>query len=324
MIKKLPQILHEKSRQRGFRTAAIVADLLNISEDSAYRRIKRPQSFRADELVLLAREFRINLNNLVETQNDWLQGNYVGFDQENLSAENFYDLLKQRLDRTLNLDHPKVFYGAKEIPFFYTMWFPHLSAFKEFVWNRDFLKQTQLAGCLFETDPQAQPKYIALAERYLRIPSEEVWSFETLFSTLYQIQHYKECGLFADEQDYRRVMGEYDALVDLIFEQAEKGMKINPYLPKLKGAKYKLYFNALTSVDNSMVFESSKDQVALVCSSLSGVITSDCESWVGATRRWIESCIASGTLLSHSGSGPRSRFLRQEYRTKKEWLGLRL
>ncbi|MFZ9970343.1 MAG: hypothetical protein ACO3GK_03420, partial [Bacteroidia bacterium] len=280
MIKKLPQILHEKSRQRGLRTAAIVADLLHISEDSAYRRIKRPESFKADELVLLAREFRINLNSLVDHSNDWLQGNYIGFDQENPSADTFYELLKQRLDRTLRLNAPKVLYGAKEIPFFYYMWFPHLSAFKEFIWNRDFLHRSDLSGTLFHAEAHLQPRHIALAERYLKIPSEEVWSYETLFSTLYQIQHYRECGLFAEEQDYRNVMGEFDALVELIFEQAEKGYKINPYLPKLKGASYKLYFNALTNVDNSLVFDSEKDQVAVVCSSLSGVITSDCEPWV--------------------------------------------
>jgi hypothetical protein len=204
------------------------------------------------------------------------------------------------------------------------MWFPHLSAFKEFIWNRDFLHRSDLSGALFHAEAHLQPRHIALAERYLKVPCEEVWSYETLFSTLYQIQHYRECGLFAEEQDYRNVMGEFDSLVELIFEQAEKGYKINPYLPKLKGASYKLYFNALTNVDNSLVFESEKDQVAVVCSSLSGVITSDCEPWVAATRRWIETCIASGTLLSSSGSGPRSRFLRQEYKTKKEWLGLRL
>ena len=56
------------------KTAAIVADLLHISEDAAYRRIRNPESLRAVELVILAKEFNIDLNTLINLGNNWFQG----------------------------------------------------------------------------------------------------------------------------------------------------------------------------------------------------------------------------------------------------------
>lgn len=39
----------------GIRTAALMSDhLLNISEDAAYRRMRNPQTLRADEMIKLA------------------------------------------------------------------------------------------------------------------------------------------------------------------------------------------------------------------------------------------------------------------------------
>ena len=62
MIETFTQILNEKTKKMGIRTAAMMSDLLNISEDAAYRRIRNPQAFRADEMIKLARELDIDLN----------------------------------------------------------------------------------------------------------------------------------------------------------------------------------------------------------------------------------------------------------------------
>ena len=74
MIDTFTEILTQKTKKMGLRTASMMADLLNISEDSAYRRIKNPRSLRADELIVLAKEFDIDLNKLAQTNPNWLSG----------------------------------------------------------------------------------------------------------------------------------------------------------------------------------------------------------------------------------------------------------
>ena len=45
MIQTFTQLLHQKTKQKGMKTATIVADVLCISQDAAYRRIRNPESF---------------------------------------------------------------------------------------------------------------------------------------------------------------------------------------------------------------------------------------------------------------------------------------
>ena len=47
MIENFTQLLNEKTKKMGIRTAALMSDLLNISEDAAYRRMRNPQALRA-------------------------------------------------------------------------------------------------------------------------------------------------------------------------------------------------------------------------------------------------------------------------------------
>ena len=322
MIDTFTEILTQKTKKMGLRTAAMMADLLNISEDSAYRRIKNPQSLKADELIKLAKEFDIDLNNLAQTNLNWLSGQYKPLNFETYTSTDFYKELETKLDRCIHLPHSQITYGAKEIPFFYYMWFPALSAFKTFIWNREFIKNPKFHSGPFTFNTGQESFHIKLAEKYLKVASHEIWSYETLYSTLYQIQHYRDCGMFENEEIYKKVLHEYDMLVELIHNQAEAGVKLNPYVPNLKGAKYKLYFTPMINADNSMIFHTVKDKVAIVCSQMSGVVISECSKWVCSTEHWLQTCKENGTLLSQTGQGARNKFLVQDYKTKKKMLDL--
>lgn len=322
MIKTFTQLLHFKAQQKGMKTALIIADVLSISQDASYRRMRSPLTFKADELMKLAAYFNIDLNSLMNLGNNWFQGE---FRQINASYTryDFFNDLRQYLQKAIDRPNSYISYGAREIPFFYDFWFPTLSAFKSFVYSRDFLNDHTLRNSTFTASLRPSDKKLEqLSIQYMNISGEEIWSYETLFSTLYQIKHYKECGLFANQFEYNAVLDEYDLLIDHIHEQAERGKKLHPFQPNLEGADYQLYFTPLVNSDNSIVINTHREQQVIVCSQMNGVLISDCEQWVNSVKHWFEISKSNGTLLSVSGSGPRSKFLRQEYLAKKKMLGL--
>ncbi len=322
MIESFTQLLHQKTKRKGMKTAAIVADLLNISEDAAYRRIRNPESLRAVELVVLAKEFNIDLNTLINLGNNWFQGEFKKFNND-YTIPLFFKELQGELEKCIDRPNSFISYGAKEIPLFYYFWFPALAAFKNFVWQRDFLNNPELRNQSFQYKFfQLDPKFQRIADLYLQIPSEEIWSYETIFSTLYQIKHYQECGLFANENEYHAVMDEYDMLIDHIHEQASAGKKLHPIQSYIQGADFKLYFTPLINNDNTIIFKTIRENVAWVVSQMSGIMQSDCAHWVDASNNWLETCKQNGTLLSISGNGPRNKFLRQEYNAKKRMIHL--
>ena len=321
MIETFTKILNEKTKKMGIRTAAIMSDLLNISEDAAYRRIRNPQAFRADEMIILAREFDIDLNQFSDVNETYSRVQLKELNFENYTYNHFYKELELLVDRCKFLPHSQISYGAKEIPFFYYQWFPSLSSFKNFIWNREFLKDPALINKPFEKTTSIESPFVRLAEKYTQVVSHEIWGYETLFSTLYQIKHYKECGMFESDDGYRKVLGEYDQLIELIFKQAEEGRKLNPYIPNYKGSRFKLYFTPMITADNSMIFHTIKDKSAVICSQMSGVVISDTPHWVLSTENWLNTCKENGTLLSKTGNHHRIK-LQQEYQLKKQMLGM--
>ena len=168
---------------------------------------------------------------------------------------------------------------------------------------------------------ERESQYVRLAEKYLKVTSHEIWGYETLYSTLYQIQHYHESGLFKDEQTYREVLSQYDMLIDMVFQQAELGRKLNPYLPNYRGSRFKLYFTPMITVDNSIIFHSIKEKIAMICSPMSGVVVSDNAHWVYSTESWLETSKENGILLSKTGNLARQK-LRKEFEDKKTLLGI--
>jgi hypothetical protein len=321
MIENFTQLLNEKTKKMGLRTAAFMADLLSISEDAAYRRIRNPQALRADEMIKIARELDIDLSQFSNTNSNMLTVEVKTLNFETYTSKDFFKELESRIDHCIFHPHSQITYGAKEIPFFYYMWFPKLAAFKNFIWQREFLKDPAFNKSIFEGTTERESQYIRLAEKYLKITSHEIWGYETLYSTLYQIQHYHESGLFKDEHTYREVLSQYDMLIDMVFQQAELGRKLNPYLPNYRGSRFKLYFTPMITVDNSIIFHSIKEKIAMICSPMSGVVVSDNAHWVYSTESWLETSKENGILLSKTGNLARQK-LRKEFEDKKTLLGI--
>ena len=322
MIQTFTQLLHQKTKQKGMKTATIVADVLCISQDAAYRRIRNPESFRADELMKLAKEFEIDLNTMIHLGKNWFQGEFRLINKQ-YTTHDYYGDINGYLEKAIERPNSMITYGAQEIPLFYRFWFPALAAFKAFVWQRDFLNDMSLRTQPFRASLMPlERNFEKLSDNYLQVASEEIWCPETLFATLYQIHHYRECGLFANENEFRAVMDEYDFLVDHIVAQAERGKKLHPYLPHVVGADYHLYFSPLVSADNTFIIKTIRDNIAFVNSQKNGVLISDCEHWVNTSSSWLETCKNNGTLLSVTGAGPRNKYFRLEYMAKKKVLGL--
>jgi hypothetical protein len=138
MIDTFTQLLHQKTKQQGMKTATIVADILCISQDAAYRRIRSPQTFKADELMKLAKVFNIDLNTLIHMGNNWFQGEYKSIDSS-YSIHDYYGELKSYLGKAIERPGSFISYGAKEIPLFMTKYNPSLNGLKPVV-------PTQLSG----------------------------------------------------------------------------------------------------------------------------------------------------------------------------------
>lgn len=241
-----------------------VADFLNISNDSAYRRIRGETPISFDEMGKLSRHFRISVDKLLNIQTD----SYI-FSGSLAGAQDH--ILDQWLETVLNQfefmsTYPgcRIYYLAKDLPLPHFFQTPELAAFKFFFWQKSILQYDQLRGVRFEMDQvDAHCRRLSekIVETYNRISTTEVWNAESINSTIRQIAFYRDSGMFRSKSELFLLWDIIENLVNHLERQAEYGVKFAfGGDPTAGGASYSMFNNELILGNNTVLvdFESFK------------------------------------------------------------------
>jgi hypothetical protein len=290
-----------------------IAELLNISNDSAYRRIRGEKPIPFDELQKLCGHFRISLDQFFHLQSDSL----VFTARTAGDGTSDYELYLQDILRNLHLMNSfperEMYYLNKDIPIFHFFLFPEMMAFKSFFWMKTILHLPQYANQTFRLDGFGHDKILQLgrqlSEAYHILPSQEIWNTENINSTIRQVEYYKNSGVFASRQD---IIAIYDCLqktIDHLECQAEVGHKLAAgNSGNGKGATYKMYVNELILGDNTILTVLGDRKITYINHSvLNYLVTSD-PGFCEYTYQNIRNLIKRSTLISEVGEKERKRF----------------
>ena len=138
--KEFQQELFKKIKSRlpgNTQLSHAIAELLHISESTAYRRLNGEVLFSTDELLQLVQHFQLSVDDLLNTTNkDFL---FSGELMENNSTS----FLKYLTSMGDMLQHVSEKNGQltcfnKDVPIFYQFCFPELAWFKYFFWQNGF------------------------------------------------------------------------------------------------------------------------------------------------------------------------------------------
>ncbi|MFC2124812.1 helix-turn-helix domain-containing protein [Bacteroidota bacterium] len=292
--------------------ADVVSDELNISADSAYRRIRGESGLSLDEAKKLCLKFDISLDSLVGKTSDFVVFDYraialesFGFDQHISSILDNLRLLKQ-------FDEKKVIYSALDLPFFYYYIYPNLAAFKHFFWMRNLLNYSGFQEKCF--DPKIVPQEILdrgknIWEGYLTIPSIEIWSDETINTTLRQINFYHESGMFKDPAQTQAVLEDVRMVISHLQKQADCGCKFLPGKePSGDSENFKLYYNEVILSDNTIFLKMGDLNTVHVVHNVLNILTTSDPVFCKDTMFIIERLLKNSTMISVSSEKERNRF----------------
>lgn len=112
---------------------AELADVLEISMDSAYRRIRGETALNIDELVKLCAHFNISFDSF-----SGIKSNNVSFEYSLINSKEMFGqylmALIGNLEAILQADQKEMVYACEDIPVFINYNFPPLARFKIFYW----------------------------------------------------------------------------------------------------------------------------------------------------------------------------------------------
>ena len=289
-----------------------VAEQLNISTDSAYRRIRGEKPISLEEVKKLCTQYRISLDHVlnIESNSTVFFGNWV--DVETFDFAKYLDDMLMQLQLIGNGTTSMMYFEAKDIPPFHHFQFPQLAAFKYFFWMKTILVYPDLAKANFESHELEKPLRDTgkkIIETYHKIPSVEIWSVETINSSIRQIEYYREAGVFAKKETVEQLYDELLQLIEHIERQAECGEKFQ-INGKPEGNKnnFQLYFNEVILGHNTILSLTNEQKTVFINHGvLNYMITRD-NRFCEYTKKSLENIMRKSSLISSVSEKERNRF----------------
>jgi len=183
-----------------------LCDLLDLSTDSVYRRIRGEKPVTLMELKKLCEHYRISLDQVLLLQNDSVVFHAPEINKDSVDLTGYLEGLLAYVKYFNSFKHKRILYLCKDVPIFHFYMFPEVAAFKSFFWVKAILNNPSYSGRKFSLHDKDFDQCFKLGndilKEYNQIPSTELWNLESINSTISQIEYYRDAGVFTNKEDF--------------------------------------------------------------------------------------------------------------------------
>ncbi len=308
--KKLFTLIKEDLKNDSFVNE--LADVLNVSIDSAYRRIRCETALTIDEVSKLCKHYEISFDALNDFSSNTVFFSYNSFEQDEKSFFKYFEVLFDRLQKVRKNENGQIIYIADDIPLFYHFNYPALYSFKLFYWMKSVLNIPSLQDKKYEAEyiTEKFSKYSkALFENYIDIPTIEIWNDNSISSIIKQIEFYFESGWFHGRDNAVLICNELKQELIDIRQMAVLGTKNVTKIDSVEEKKnFELYFSDV-EIGNNYIYVKSDETKAVFLRhhTFHSMYTYD-PSFCKDTENWLQNIISKSTLISGSAEKQRNQF----------------
>ncbi|MDZ4716471.1 MAG: helix-turn-helix transcriptional regulator [Cytophagales bacterium] len=289
-----------------------LAELLTISRDSAYRRIRGETILSLEEVSILSRRFNVSVDAFLSPQNETVSFQMRYFDEDRFSFEKWFRSILGSLDTFTAFPevNKELIYNAKDLPIFHFFQFQRLAAFKMYFWMKSF------GHSKFNTtkyNPEEISKELLevgrkIWSRYASIPSTEIITKEMLNITMRQVEYAHECGMFVGKNDAKGLLEDCRLLAGHVKAQAVSGVKSTFGEEGSVGGKIEIYLNDLVIGDNTVLFKLGEKRITFISPNGFNVLTTSQEFFGRLTEANMENLKSKSVLISATAEKDRNVF----------------
>lgn len=234
-----------------------LAEILHISSDSAYRRIRGETPVVLDEARELCQHFKLSLDQILNVQGGSTLFQSFRINTNNYKYEVFLKDLTMQIQYIGSFIHKEIIYRTKDIPLFHNFYYKPLIAFRYFFWMKTIIQHPAFIDRDFELNcvsPEIEKLSREFILEYNKVPSAEIWNTECINAAITQIEFYKDSGYFVSAADIKTV---YDSLEETFIHLknvVEHGCKFMPdENPESKKNNFKFFYNRAMLGDNTIL-----------------------------------------------------------------------
>jgi hypothetical protein len=288
-----------------YRLVDVIEELLNVSTDSAYRRIRGDKELSFSELRKLCHTFHLSMDELLnyDSEQDALF-RYTLVKTDPQDYIRYIEQLSSTLGTLAAVEDRELYFMAQDIPFYHFLYHEELLFFRLYAWFssatperisfREFYSQMDLDVCL--------PLHERLLREYLRIPSKEIWTDQTVNTMLRLLDFYMEIGAFDSRETVLLLLRQLLELLERVNRSAETG-----YKDVERHTSFALYNCSVDPGSNMVLIRRGAEWICTVKLYTAHSVTTNNIALCGETRKWVNNLILKSTLIS-GGTSERERF----------------
>lgn len=292
-----------------------IAELLKLSYDSAYRRIRGEKIVSLEELYVLCTHFQISVDSLFDIKSGKIVFSSLAIEPGKVSIKEWLLNILENIKTIQQIPGSSLIYAAKDAPFFHYFHIPELAAFKMFFWEKTLFQFPGYQGKKFSLG-KCDEELIAIGQKillsYTKIPVTEIWNEDTFYIMLRQIEYYWISGLFENKDDLLILFEKLNDWIRHLQLQTEYGFQYLYGLePNGVEGNFKLYENEVVLNDNTVLVKMGDMKTAFLTYNVVNLLTTTDPAFCNKIDFFVQGLIKKSILISSSAAKERRRFFNQ-------------
>ncbi len=300
---------HLKMKIESRKLVDTVSETLQISNSSAYKKIKGDTMLGLDEVITLASNYHISLDQFLNYKSAPIPFLNDALRKMPLHPMDFIQNLQNHLNQLTALKNLSYINLAGEIPIFHFMPFHKLFAFKLYAWNFTSWSipkyEDKFDLNIFVKDEALMHAIDTCAHTYYHFSGIEIWNIRMIDNTLDQLKYFIHMRVFHHKSIAQEICSELFDLLDHLQKICITGTKRFETKDALNKSSVNIYMNEIVH-SNEVIFVSSDlgDHLYCVIDAPNLIRTSD-KKMTAYAKSWLLKTKKHSTQISGEGEKER-------------------
>ena len=290
----------------------LVSEILHLSNDSAYRRIRNETPLVLQEAKELCEHFHLSLDQVLSIKSNSVLFENIRINNEQYSYKKYLSDITELVKQISSYDRKEIIYLTKDIPLFHSFYFKPLIAFRFFFWMKTILQHPDYMTKAIDLNgvpPEIESLSMEHGKVYTQVPSTEIWNTECINSVISQIEFYRDSGYFSSAADIKAIYQSLHETILHLKNQVEYGCKFMPgENPKTKKLNFTFFYNRVVLGSNTILVNTDDTKTAyLNYNVLDYMVTRD-ERFCNQCSEDLNNMMRKATVISQTSEKQRNIF----------------